>query len=38
VKSGWPLVPFFEEEKIKKKGFGGQTWLETKFEKLGNIL
>jgi hypothetical protein len=23
-KSGWPLVPFFEEEKIKKTGFGGQ--------------
>jgi hypothetical protein len=37
-KSGWPLVPFFEVEKIKKTLFGGQIWLENKFEKSGNLL
>jgi hypothetical protein len=32
-KIGWLLVPFFEEEKVKKTGFVGQIWLENKCEK-----
>jgi hypothetical protein len=29
--SGWPLVPFFEEEKVEKMVVDEQIWLENKF-------
>jgi hypothetical protein len=31
--SGWPLVPFFEEEKVETRVFDEQIWFENKFKK-----